>query len=76
LEIIGGVAFSLMIPILAGFIANSIGGRAAIAPAMVGAFIGNDASKFMPLPGMAAVATPTGFIGALIAGLLVGYFVR
>ncbi|AVP49312.1 PTS fructose transporter subunit IIABC [Williamsoniiplasma luminosum] len=76
LDKIGGVAFALMIPILAGFIANSIAGRAAIAPAMVGAFIGNDAGKFMPLPGMDAVQTPTGFIGAIIAGLLVGYFVR
>lgn len=76
LEMIGGAAFTLMIPILAGFIANSIAGRAAIAPAMVGAFIGNDAGKFMPLPGMAVVQTPTGFVGALIAGILVGYFVK
>ncbi|ALD66516.1 fructose-specific PTS transporter subunit EIIC [Spiroplasma cantharicola] len=73
---IGGAAFALMIPILAGFIANSIAGRAAIAPAMLGAFIGNDASKFMPLPGMTEVSTPTGFIGAIIAGLLVGYYVK
>ncbi|ATZ16279.1 PTS system fructose-specific IIC component [Entomoplasma freundtii] len=76
LELIGASAFTLMIPILAGFIANSIAGRAAIAPAMVGAFIGNDAGKFMPLPGMSAVQTPTGFVGALIAGILVGYFVK
>ncbi len=73
---IGGAAFVLMIPILAGFIANSIAGRAALAPAMLGAFIGNDASKFMPLPGMTEVSTPTGFIGAIIAGLLVGYYVK
>lgn len=37
----GGIAFQLMIPILAGFIANSIAGRAAIAPAMIAAFIAN-----------------------------------
>jgi PTS system fructose-specific IIC component len=65
-----------MIPILGGFIANSIAGRAAIAPAMLGAFIGNDQHNFMPLPGMGAVQTPTGFVGAIIAGLLVGYFVQ
>ncbi|AUM62734.1 fructose-specific PTS transporter subunit EIIC [Spiroplasma monobiae] len=76
MDSIGGAAFTLMIPILAGFIANSIAGRAAIAPAMLGAFIGNDASKFMPLPGMSEVRTPTGFIGAIIAGLLVGYYVQ
>lgn len=75
LNIIGGAAFTLMIPILAGFIANSIAGRAAIAPAMVGAFIGNDAGNLMPLGKMTEIKTPMGFIGALISGLLVGYFV-
>nr|WP_257789211.1 fructose-specific PTS transporter subunit EIIC [Spiroplasma clarkii] len=74
MEQIGGAAFTLMIPILAAFIANSIGGRAAIAPALVGGFIGNDASKFVPMFGMNTVTTPMGFIGAIIAGLLVGYF--
>ncbi|WP_339020271.1 fructose-specific PTS transporter subunit EIIC [Spiroplasma endosymbiont of Atherix ibis] len=73
---IGGAAFTLMIPILAGFIANSIAGRAAIAPAMLGAFIGNNTSYFMPLPGMPEIQTPTGFVGAILAGLLVGYYVK
>ncbi|AUB31561.1 fructose-specific PTS transporter subunit EIIC [Spiroplasma floricola] len=73
---IGGAAFTLMIPILAGFIANSIAGRAAIAPAMLGAFIGNNATYFMPLPGMPNIQTPTGFVGAILSGLLVGYYVR
>ncbi|PPE05762.1 PTS fructose transporter subunit IIABC [Williamsoniiplasma lucivorax] len=76
LDKIGGAAFALMIPILAGFIANSIAGRAAIAPAMVGAFIGNNTGNLMVLPGMDKIETPMGFIGALIAGILVGYFVR
>ncbi|WP_338983797.1 fructose-specific PTS transporter subunit EIIC [Spiroplasma endosymbiont of Othius punctulatus] len=72
---IGGTAFALMIPILAGFIGNSIAGRAAIAPAMVGAFIGNDPKLLMPIGDM-TVETPMGFIGAIIAGLAVGYFVK
>ncbi|AKX34298.1 PTS system, fructose-specific IIB component [Spiroplasma litorale] len=76
MEKIGAASFTLMIPILAAFIANSIGGRAAIAPALVGGFIGNDASNFMPLPGMPDVITPMGFIGSIIAGLLVGYFTK
>ncbi|AHI52447.1 fructose-specific PTS transporter subunit EIIC [Spiroplasma culicicola] len=76
MEMIGGASFTLMIPILGGYIAYSIAGRAALAPAMVGAFIGNSASNFMPLPGMDNVTTPMGFIGAIIAGLLVGYYVR
>ncbi|ASP28442.1 PTS system, fructose-specific IIB component [Spiroplasma corruscae] len=73
---IGSAAFALMIPILAAFIANSIGGRAAIAPALVGGYIGNNSSFFMPLPGMPDVRTPMGFIGAIVAGLLIGYFTR
>ncbi|WP_347938211.1 fructose-specific PTS transporter subunit EIIC [Mycoplasma feriruminatoris] len=77
LEAIGGASFTLMIAILGGFIANSIGGRAAIAPAMVGSFIGNDPKNFANwIPGLGQIQTPMGFIGAIIAGLVVGYFVR
>lgn len=77
LNYIGGAAFGLMIPILAGFIGNSIAGRAAIAPAMVGAFIGNTNTQLMPWIGhMDTVPVPLGFIGAIIAGLLVGYLVK
>ncbi|AVN62650.1 PTS fructose transporter subunit IIB [Mesoplasma coleopterae] len=77
LDSIGGAAFALMIPVLAGFIANSIAGRAAIAPAMLGAFIGNDTSKLASwIPGIDGVSTPMGFVGAIIAGLVVGYYVR
>ncbi|WP_036228467.1 PTS fructose transporter subunit IIABC [Mesoplasma photuris] len=73
---IGGAAFAMMIPILAGFIANSISGRAAIAPAMVAAFIGNNAGNFMPLGDMGVVETPAGFLGAIAAGLAAGYIVK
>lgn len=76
LEMIGGASFTLMIPILSGFIGNSIAGRAALTPAMLGGFIGNSASNFMPMPGMENVQTPMGFIGAILTGLLVGYYVR
>lgn len=76
MSIIGGAAFAMMIPILAGFIGNSIAGRAAIAPAMVAAFLGNNADNFMPMPGMDAVATPAGFLGAIAAGLMAGYAVK
>ncbi|WP_245938557.1 hypothetical protein [Spiroplasma phoeniceum] len=65
-----------MIPILGEFIANSIAGRSAIVPALVVSFIGNNASNFYPLPGIEAVNTPTGFVGAIAAGLAVGYTVK
>ncbi|AHI53514.1 PTS system fructose-specific IIABC component [Spiroplasma sabaudiense Ar-1343] len=76
MSLVGGAAFAMMIPILAGFIGNSISGRAAIAPAMVGAFLGNNPANFMPLPGMDVVATPAGFLGAIAAGLMAGYAVK
>ncbi|WP_338970174.1 fructose-specific PTS transporter subunit EIIC [Spiroplasma endosymbiont of Labia minor] len=77
LNIIGGAAFTLMIPILGGFIANSIGGRAAIAPAMVASFIGNNSALLMSwIPGLDQVATPMGFLGAIAAGLMAGYLVK
>lgn len=65
---IGVVGFTLMIPILAGYIAYAIGDRAALAPGMIGGWIANNGSFYNAEAG-------TGFIGAIIAGLLVGYFV-
>ncbi|WP_342508705.1 fructose-specific PTS transporter subunit EIIC [Sporosarcina sp. FSL K6-2383] len=57
----GGNAFGLMIPVLAGFIAMSIGDRPGFAPGMVG--------------GLMAATGGAGFLGGLIAGFLAGYIV-
>lgn len=84
---VGGIAFQLMIPILAGFIANSIAGRAALAPAMISAFVANATIPVLengkiamitlvyPIAGL-TTATPAGFLGALIIGPAVGYLVK
>ncbi|MTI66826.1 MAG: PTS fructose transporter subunit IIA [Firmicutes bacterium] len=61
MDIGGGNAFSLMIPVLAGFIGMSIADRPGFAPAMVGGFI--------------AANSNAGFLGGLIAGFLGGYIV-
>ncbi len=61
MDIGGGSAFALMIPILAGFIGMSIADRPGFAPAMVGGFI--------------AANNGAGFLGGLIAGFLGGYVV-
>lgn len=66
---VGVVAFTLMIPILAGYIAYAIADRAALAPGLIGGWIANNGSFYDADAG-------TGFIGAIIAGLLVGYFVK
>ena len=66
---VGSAGFTMMIPILAGYIAYAIGDRAALAPGMIGGWIANNGSFYGADAG-------TGFIGAIAAGLLVGYFVR
>ncbi|EKO3607588.1 PTS sugar transporter subunit IIA [Vibrio metschnikovii] len=66
---VGVVAFTLMIPILAGYIAYAIADRPALTPGLIGGWIANNGSFYGAEAG-------TGFIGAIIAGLLVGYFVK
>lgn len=61
LKNIGGIAFGLMLPVLAGFIAMSIGDRPALALGFVG--------------GMIAANGKSGFLGALVAGFLAGYVI-
>lgn len=57
----GGNAFTLLVPVLAGFIAMGIADRPGFAPGMVG--------------GMLAASSGAGFLGGLIAGFLAGYIV-
>lgn len=61
MDIGGGSAFALMIPVLAGFIAMSIADRPGLAPGLVG--------------GILAANGGSGFLGGLIAGFLAGYAV-
>ncbi|NLW60428.1 MAG: PTS fructose transporter subunit IIC [Firmicutes bacterium] len=56
---VGGTAFGLMVPALAGFIAYAIADRPGIAPGMIA--------------GMLAANIGAGFLGGLIGGLLAGY---
>ena len=56
---IGGVAFAFMLPVLAGFIAMSIGDRPGLALGFVG--------------GSIAASGSSCFLGALVAGFLAGY---
>ena len=58
---IGAAGFTLMIPMLAAYIAYSIADRAAIAPAAIAGYIGGQMGS--------------GFLGALIAGLVGGIVV-
>ena len=66
---IGGVAFNLMVPILAGFIAMSIADRPGLLVGLVGGFLATAGATF-PLPGG---DVPSGFLGGLVAGFVGGY---
>ncbi|WFB47608.1 PTS fructose transporter subunit IIABC [Vibrio coralliilyticus] len=66
---VGVVSFTLMIPILSGYIAYAIADRPGLAPGLIGGWIANNGSFYGAEAG-------TGFIGAIVAGLLVGYFVK
>ncbi|MBQ3416997.1 MAG: PTS sugar transporter subunit IIA [Ruminococcus sp.] len=66
---IGGVAFNLMVPILAGFIAMSIADRPGLLVGLVGGFLATSGATFI-LPGG---DVPSGFLGGLLAGFAGGY---
>lgn len=59
MDIGGGAAFKLMIPILSGYIAFSIADRPGLTPGLVG--------------GMLAVSLQAGFLGGIVSGFLAGY---
>lgn len=62
LKTIGGLAFGLMLPVLAGYIGEAIGDRPALAVGFVG--------------GVIAANGKSGFLGALVAGFVSGYLIR
>ena len=61
LKTVGGTAFDFMLPILAGYIAMSIGDRPALAVGFVGGMLANNGGS--------------GFLGALLAGFIAGYLI-
>ena len=61
LKTIGGIAFGLMLPVLAGYIGEAIGDRPALAVGFVG--------------GLMAYNGKSGFLGALVAGFVSGYLI-
>lgn len=69
---IGVAAFSLYLPVLAGFISFAIAGRPGLVPGMIGGFFcGIDLDG---VPGMPEAKA--GFLGAIVIGLIAGHFVN
>ena len=60
--------FAMMVPVLAAYMAYSIGGNAALAPAFIMGYVVNNP--------IGSNHVSTGFIGAMIFGVLIGYFVK
>ncbi|MGF1872826.1 PTS fructose transporter subunit IIC [Photobacterium indicum] len=58
----GGMALSLMLPVVAGYIAYSLADKPGIGPGMIAGLLAKDLG--------------TGFLGALAAGFVAGYIVR
>lgn len=65
---LGAAGFAMMIPLLSGYIANSLAGKPALAPAMILGYVANNP--------IGESQVQTGFLGAMIMGVSVGYFVR
>ncbi len=68
---IGGAAFGFMLPILAGFIAQSIADRPGLAVGFVGGYLASTGATFVSPGG----DVPSAFLGALVAGFVGGYIV-
>lgn len=58
---IGGTAFKLMLPVLAGYIAYSIAGKPGLVPGFIGGWLAGEVKA--------------GFLGALLIGLVAGWIV-
>ena len=67
---VGDTAFGFMLPVLAGYIAMSIGDRPALAVGFVGGALADSGMTLTSTSGLSA-----GFLGALFAGFVAGYLV-
>ncbi|MFI7104049.1 fructose-specific PTS transporter subunit EIIC [Streptomyces sp. NPDC050161] len=65
---IGTIGFTLMVPVLSGYIAYAIGDRPALVPGMIGGWVANTGALYDSKAG-------AGFIGAIVTGFLAGYLV-
>lgn len=75
---VGGAAFGFMLPVLAGYIAMSIADRPAFMPGFLGGYLASTGTVYSPetVDGVTTyftAASPSGFLGALVAGFMVGY---
>lgn len=71
---IGKAAFSFMLPILAGYIAQSIADRPGLLPGIVGGYLATTGATLQSPTGNDSAVS--GFLGALLAGFVAGILVN
>ncbi|WDF81905.1 fructose-specific PTS transporter subunit EIIC [Lacticaseibacillus pabuli] len=67
---LGNYAFSFLVPVLAAYIAMSIGDRPALMPGFVGGYMATLAQA-----SVLKASNPSGFLGGLVAGFVAGWLV-
>ena len=70
----GKISFSMMLPILAGFIGRSIADRPGFIVGMMGGILADP--SILGLKSDLLAYTPSGFLGALVAGFLAGGIIK
>lgn len=78
LKIVGGIAMNLMVPVLAAYIAESIGKRPALVPGFVAGMIAIQGLPVSPETGLidaGGSGVGFGFLGGIVGGFLAGYVV-
>ncbi|EPC73528.1 PTS system mannitol/fructose-specific transporter subunit IIABC, partial [Lacticaseibacillus paracasei subsp. paracasei Lpp126] len=67
---LGTFAFSFLVPVLAAYIAESIGDRPALMPGFVGGYMATVATA-----SVVKAQNPAGFLGGLVAGFAAGWMI-
>lgn len=79
MESFGFTLFSFAIPMFAAFVANSIGGKTALAAGFIGGYVANKPIQVISLVDGAydkITPVPSGFLGAIIIAVFIGYVVK
>lgn len=79
MESFGFTLFGFAIPMFAAFVANSIGGKTALAAGFIGGYVANNpisVVNFVDGVWIKVKPIPSGFLGAFLIAILVGYFVK
>lgn len=75
----GNLAFAFTVPVLAGYIAESIGDLPALMPGFVGGFMASISNSSLggsyAVNANAKAASPAGFLGGIAIGFIAGYLI-